>query len=141
MERHSFFVQIDPDNRLQQNLSKLLFIQRGQDFFPGNTSHLLPYHILIRRERQTFRLLPKSEAIVFTVKTSIQKLVDVPVGERPNLVKEIKAWPREIASYKGRDLWARAVYGFCEGRPVSGHLSDVDLGEDDVGTMTRVSEY
>ena len=72
--------------------------------------------IIVRHERQTFRRLILSNAVVFTVHTSIRGLVDIPVHERANLVAEIKAWPKQIATYKGRDLWERAVVGWCEGR-------------------------
>lgn len=134
MERPTFFIQIKPDSR---PLDKLLFIQEGKDFFPGDFSRLDPAFIIVRRERQTFRRSPESDAIVFTVKTTVQRLVDLPVSERKNLVKEIRAWPRAIATYKGRDLWQRAVVSFCEGR--SAYVEDRDLGSQ-VGTLTRVSE-
>jgi hypothetical protein len=135
MERHSFFVQIKPDNR---PLHQLLYIQEGKDFFPGSICNLYPENIIIRRERQTFRRLPESKTIVFTVKTSVERLIDIPELEKPNLVAEIRAWPDEIATYKGRDLWQRTLIGFCENKPVLGHASDVDLDSDDIGSMTRV---
>lgn len=135
MERETFFVQIQPDSR---PLDKLLFIQTGKDFFPGNIFHLLPEHIIIRREWQTFRKLPKSDTIVFTVKTSVERLVDLPENEKAKLVKEIRAWPREIATYKGRDLWQRAVIGFCEDRTAM-VLDDTDL-KSEMGTLTRASD-
>ncbi|KAF2650321.1 hypothetical protein K491DRAFT_609057 [Lophiostoma macrostomum CBS 122681] len=124
MERSTFFVQVDPGN---VGLEDLLFIQSGKDFFPGNLMNLNPRCILIRRERQTFRRLPESGAIVFTVKTSIQKLTEVPVSERRGLVDEIKAWPPDIATYKGRDLWETQVYRYCEGKLPITIENDVDL--------------
>jgi hypothetical protein len=78
---------------------------------------LRPEFVIVRRERQTFRRLPESGTVVFTVKTSVERLVDIEPEEREGLAKEIRAWPSQIASYKGRDLWGKAVYGFCEARP------------------------
>jgi hypothetical protein len=124
MERNTFFVQVDPGN---VGLEDLLFIQSGKDFFPGSLMNLNPRWILIRRERQTFRRLPKSGAIVFTVKTSIQKLTDVPESERRGLVEEIKSWPEDVANYKGRDLWETQVYRYCEGKLPITIEHDVDL--------------
>lgn len=111
MERHTFFVQITPDDR---PLHQLLYVQEGKDFFPGDLSNMFPDNIIIRRERQTFRRLARSNTIVFTVKTSVERLTDIPKSERSNLVAEIRAWPDEIATYKGRDLWQRVVIEFCE---------------------------
>jgi hypothetical protein len=112
MQRSSFFIQsFPPDLRL----SEILFVQFGKDFFPGDRWHLLPSSLLIRRERQTFRRLQRSSTIVFTVRTTLENLTDVAESERPNLVKEIRYWPRDIAEFKGRALWQRAVVGWCEG--------------------------
>jgi hypothetical protein len=136
MQRHSFFIQVQPDAR---PLDELLFIQQGKDFFPGDIRHLKPGAIIIRRERQTFRRLESSGAIVFTVKTSVQRLTDVPPGEqRENLVKEIRSWPREIAVYKGRDLWQRVVVGFCLGREVE--ELEFELGMEGGTTLERIRE-
>lgn len=115
MERSSLFMQTKPDDR---SLADLLFVQGTSDFFPGNLSTLLPQFFIVRRERQTFRRLPKSKAIVFTVKTSIQPLTDLSRTERLTLAEEIKRWPADIATYKGRDIWQTAVLGFCEGKSV-----------------------
>ncbi|KAF2266443.1 hypothetical protein CC78DRAFT_417583, partial [Lojkania enalia] len=113
MERHSFFIQINPDDR---PLSQLLFIQRGQDFYPGKVGNFSPPYFIIRRERQTFRRLPKSNTVVFTVKTSVQKLTDLPAEGRRGLVKEIRSWPDDIKEYKGLQFWKKPVFAFCEGQ-------------------------
>jgi hypothetical protein len=135
MQRHSFFIQVQPDAR---PLEDLLFIQEGKDFFPGDINDLKPQAIIVRRERQTFRRLVLSGAIVFTVKTSVQRLVDLPEGEqRENLIKEIMSWPREIATYKGRDLWQRVVVQFCLGRDAV--RDGFDLGSEG-GALDTISE-
>lgn len=113
MQRHSFFVQVkNPFHSLRETL----FIQEGKDFFPGTSIDIDPSFIIIRHERQTFRRLLMSDAVVFTVHTSLQNLLDVPEEDRANLVKEIKSWPEEIARYKGRDLWGKVLVEWCEGR-------------------------
>lgn len=113
MQRHSFFIQIKSPFH---SLHETLFIQEAKDFFPGTSINIDPASIIIRHERQTFRRLLFSDAIVFTVHTSIQNLVDVQEEQRANLVKEIRSWPDEIARYKGRDVWEKALVGWCEGR-------------------------
>lgn len=52
-----------------------------------------PRYIIVRRERQTFRRLEQTGAIVFTVKTGIQSLVDLGEEERKGLAKEIRSCP------------------------------------------------
>ena len=130
MQRHSFFVQVK--NPLH-SFHETLFIQEGKAFFPSSSIDIDPYSIIIRHERQTFRCLLLSDAVVFTVHTSLQNLVDVPEEGRANLVKEIKAWPEEIARYKGRDLWEKVLVGWCEGRDLV--IRDDRSVYSDIGTV------
>ncbi|KAF2749515.1 hypothetical protein M011DRAFT_475597 [Sporormia fimetaria CBS 119925] len=125
MQRSSFFIQINPDNR---PLDDLLFIQSGKDFFPGDMRNLAPECVVVRSERQTFQRLEKSGAVVFTVKTSVERLVDLARDQREKLAREIRSWPDEIAEYKGRDLWSSTVLGFCEG--AKARVEDVDILSD-----------
>ena len=92
-----------------------MFIQEPKDFFPGNVNNLWPRDIIIRHERQTFHRLPETNAVVFTVKTSITPLVQFPKEEPEGLAAEIRSWPEGIATYKGRSLWGRPVLGYCDG--------------------------
>ncbi|PSN74894.1 hypothetical protein BS50DRAFT_671183 [Corynespora cassiicola Philippines] len=127
MEQNTFLIQINPDGR---SLASLLFVQEGKDFFPGRLSNLKPSNVVVRRERQTFRRLPKTGAIVFSVKTSTESLVDLDMREKKKLSNDIRNWPTEMAIYKGRPLWQRVVIGFCEGKPIiKDDYSVVDPGE------------
>jgi Protein of unknown function (DUF3445) len=102
-----------------------LFIQEPKDFFPGNVNNLWSRDIIIRHERQTFHRLPKTNAVVFTVKTSITPLVQFPKEELEGLAAEIRSWPEGIATYKGRSLWGRPVLGYCDGTQWA--VEDVEL--------------
>ncbi|OJD27210.1 hypothetical protein ACJ73_01394 [Blastomyces percursus] len=110
MERSSYFIQVIKPG---ESLSSILFQPVGlghRDITPRAED------ILIRRERQTFRRLSKSRAIVFGVKTSLTRLQELPLEELKNLVTEIKSWPDAIGKYKGRDHWGSAVIGWMETR-------------------------
>ncbi|PGH12036.1 hypothetical protein AJ79_04545 [Helicocarpus griseus UAMH5409] len=113
MERSSYFVQVTaPD----EPMSSILFQPVGlshEDIEPQ------PENILIRRERQTFRRLPKSGAIVFGVKTSLTPLQELPLEDLKNLVIEMRSWPDAVAKYKGRDHWEAVVVGYLESKTVS----------------------
>jgi len=111
MERYTYFVQVEPSSK---DLVDTLFIQRPADFFPGTLSRLSPENILIRRERQSFRRLPKSETVLLTVKTSLQRLTQLPMEELEGFVSEARLWPDETATYKGRELWGPCVFAYYE---------------------------
>jgi hypothetical protein len=74
-------------------------------FLPGD--HEPPAdrgHLYLRSEYQTLRRLPRTDAIVFTIRTQ-QVPLDV-VATRPDLCARlaaaVRAWSSELASYKGR---------------------------------------
>lgn len=73
-----------------------------------------PESIVIRRERQTFRRLSRSDTVLFTVKTNLQKVTEMNAEGRLELAREIRSWPAEIGTYKGRDLWGKCVLDFCD---------------------------
>jgi hypothetical protein len=57
----------------------------------------------LRVERQTLRRLPKSNTILFTIKTYLTKIEDVCQNE-PNMAKRlagaVRNWPPEMIEYK-----------------------------------------
>jgi hypothetical protein len=73
-----------------------------------------PNHIIIRTERQTFKRLPKSGAIVFAVKTNLRRLTTLHVGELEGFVKDVRSWPEAMARYKGRHCWGDVALRYCE---------------------------
>ena len=108
LERLALFIQvIDPDESISDILCRL----------EAPSEHKIPGHqgnVVIRRERQTFRRLPKSGAVLFTVKTDVQKLAKLNAKDLLELATEIRSWPAEIATYKGRDRWGKCVLDFCD---------------------------
>ena len=106
--RVALFVQvIDPNESMSDILCQLEAPSgRKKPGHPGN--------VLIRRERQTFRRLPKSRAVLFTVKTELEKLTEVKAKDLQELATEIRSWPAEVANYKGRDQWGKCVLDFCD---------------------------
>jgi hypothetical protein len=107
MERSNYFVEVTtPGESLCSTLFRPISLS-SKGFEPQ------PEHIIIRRERQTFRRLRKSGGILFTVKTTLTALDELPLDELQNLAKEIESWPEGIGRYKGRDGWGQMVLEFC----------------------------
>jgi len=111
LSRTTLYIQTCPDSH---PLAHLLFVQEPKDFFPGNLSSLLPQHIIVRREHQVFRRLPKCGAVVFSTRTEVKKLMDLDERERRELAIEMRSWDRDVATRKGVELWQKAVLGWCE---------------------------
>ena len=104
-ELHGTIVLFCPSTATRQKPRRNFVHPGTEDFFPGNVNNLWPRDIIIRRERQTFRRLPKINAVVFTVKTTITPLVQFPKEELEGLAAEIRPWPEDIREgVLGEDL-------------------------------------
>lgn len=119
MERSNYFVEV---KRPHEDLFQILYrpfglVERGVD--------PLPQDIIIRRERQTFRRLPKTDTIVFGVKTVLTTLDELPLHELHNFVKEIKSWPDCVGEYKGKGVWGAKAVKLLEERIQMGEKMEV----------------
>ena len=72
--------------------------------------------IRIRHERQTLRRLPKTRAILFTVRTYMLPITEL--ENEPESIREflgaIRAMPPEMAKYKAKQVWGDVVEEWCE---------------------------
>ncbi|KAM5447881.1 hypothetical protein MaudCBS49596_005675 [Microsporum audouinii] len=110
MERSSYFIQvIQPDEPWES----ILFQPEG--LLQDHTKPT-PERVLIRRERQTFSRLPVSNGILFTVKTTVSFLQDLPLAELQLLAKDFESWPEDMAAYKGRSHWGETILSFCQAK-------------------------
>ncbi|CAD6446508.1 d17da73b-b793-4efe-a376-d11816c436f8 [Sclerotinia trifoliorum] len=90
MERSNLFIQTTP----------ILFQDAPEP--PRSPTHpLTASDIYVRRERQTFTRLPKSGAVLFTVRTYMEGLTELGFQEAESLAKQVRGWEREMGRYKG----------------------------------------
>lgn len=62
---------------------------------------LAPAEQWLRSERQTLQRLPRSGALLFTIRTDMVQLRDVPAGTRRALARRLAAEPAELTAYRG----------------------------------------
>lgn len=110
MERSNYFIEV---RRPNEDLLETLYRPKG---LVEDSMDPSPRDIIIRRERQTFRRLPRSDTIVFGVKTSLTTLEELPLQELRNLEKEIRSWPDFVGEYKGKAVWGAKALEFCKER-------------------------
>lgn len=108
MERSAFFVQVA---NLQADLGQILCKTDALDY---GTKPARPQHIIIRSERQTFRRLPRTKAILFAVKTTLKPLTELSASELRSFKHEASNWPEEVARYKGRQCWEECAFDYCD---------------------------
>lgn len=103
MERYNLFIQTTSD-----------LFQSGPSFQQAPVLELKD--ISVRRERQTFTRLEKSGAVLFTVRTYMQPLLELGKEHVEGLVSQITGWGEDMARYKGAPVWGELVLGWCQER-------------------------
>jgi len=98
------------------------------DLFAGNIQDLAPSDLLVRRETQMLHRLTRCGAVVLTLRTQTERLVDVLADreQRDDFMREVEGWGREEARIKGRDLWIGGVERWIAGKPA--FRDDVTIG-------------
>jgi hypothetical protein len=93
MERYNLFIQASPN----------LFMDSPEEPRSSTT----PECLYVRRERQTFRRLAKSQAVLFTVRTYMQPLVSLNADEELALRQQVGGWEGASRTYKGSEVWGK----------------------------------
>ncbi|KAF7978334.1 hypothetical protein HWV62_963 [Athelia sp. TMB] len=84
------------------------------------TSHdsptVLPSTIRLRTERQTLRRLPKSGAILFTIRTYLFPVTELAKekGVPARMASAIRSWPADVAKYKGQTLYRDVLIDYLD---------------------------
>ena len=108
MERSTYFVQVaDPKTDLSEILCQT-------DALEHDVKPATPEQIIIRSERQTFKRLPVTGAILFAVKTSLRPLIELSITELVTFRADVGSWPEEVALYKGRHCWGECALKYCQ---------------------------
>ncbi|KAF8867146.1 hypothetical protein BDZ45DRAFT_700125 [Acephala macrosclerotiorum] len=101
MERTNLFVQTTPD-----------LFQDAPEAPPSKP--LTARDLIVRRERQTFIRLEKTDAVLFTVRTYLQPMIELGEEEVRALRSQIMGWEEEVRLYKGYGIWGEALMRWCE---------------------------
>ncbi|KAF9030722.1 hypothetical protein BDZ89DRAFT_1101300 [Hymenopellis radicata] len=75
-----------------------------------------PVNVTLRQERQTLRRLPKTGAIVFTVRTYVEPVTELvkEIGVPGRMASAIRSWPEDVAEYKSRDRFAAQILPYLD---------------------------
>ncbi|KLO16388.1 hypothetical protein SCHPADRAFT_901620 [Schizopora paradoxa] len=75
-----------------------------------------PEDIRLRTERQSLRRLPRSGAVVFTIRTYIFPVVELAKepGIPGRMASAIRSWPEDVITYKGQRLYRDAILPYLD---------------------------
>lgn len=79
-------------------------------------STVTPEMIVLRTERHTLRRLPKTGAILFTIRTYTTPVVKLVLGPGVpgRLASAVRSWPEVVAKYKHRDAFGEVLLSYLD---------------------------
>lgn len=82
--------------------------------------HLTPENagaeVFLRIERQTLRRLPRTGAILFTIRILQCPLEELNASEAHQLAQTLRHWPEDLRTYKSFAVYGPAVLSYLDGR-------------------------
>lgn len=105
-----------------------LFRVDGNNYYPGTTQEVGDdkfdprfSECFLRCEHQTLTKLPRTHAVIFTVRSYMTPLHKVRAdGDGPALAEAIESMPQGLAGYKMRQYWGNKVLPWLKGGPDDG---------------------
>ncbi|KAK7187854.1 hypothetical protein DPSP01_010899 [Paraphaeosphaeria sporulosa] len=105
--RNNFFIQLDDGLHWSHRMGDEKNVNQVASWANANSKDLTIDEIHFRSERQSLRRLPKSGALMFTIRTYFEPITVI--AQEPHvpgrLAEAIRAWDGTVSHYKGRSHW------------------------------------
>lgn len=114
MVRNNYFIQVDPDLAWSKSLGD----EDGNIGWINSECVTDVQRHQFRTERQSLRRLPRTGAIVFTIRIYLEPIVKIAKerGVPGRLASAIRGWTEEIIKYKGRERYGDALLAYLDQR-------------------------
>ncbi|KAF9888172.1 hypothetical protein FE257_009167 [Aspergillus nanangensis] len=113
--RNNFFIQLDDGLHWSHRMGD----QSGTEvasWATANSKGLKVDEIHFRSERQTLRRLPRSKAILFTIRTYFEPITAI--SKEPHvpgrLAEAIRTWDETVSVYKGKSHWDKILLPYLD---------------------------
>ncbi|KAJ9259875.1 hypothetical protein DTO195F2_4752 [Paecilomyces variotii] len=113
--RNNYFIQLDDGLHWSHRMGN----QDGDEiasWATSDSSDLTVEELHFRSERQTLRRLPRSNALLFTVRTYFEPITTI--AQEPHvpgrLAEAIRAWNDVVSAYKGKEKWEHIILPYLD---------------------------
>ncbi len=86
---------------------------------PALTAENAGEQVWVRVERQTLRRLPRTQAVLFTIRILQQPVSQLNSEDAGRLAQTLRQWPEELRAYKSFDVYGDAMLAYLDQQ--SGH--------------------
>ncbi|CAK7219085.1 hypothetical protein SBRCBS47491_003724 [Sporothrix bragantina] len=123
--RNNYFIQVDDDLAWSGSIGA-----EDDEVVSWSTAEKdrAVEHHWFRSERQSLRRLPKSKAVVFTIRTYFHPVTELAQEDYVpgRLASAVRSWSDDVAKYKGRDKYGRVLCEYLDRE----HQKQLDRGLD-----------
>ncbi|KAK3690540.1 hypothetical protein B0T22DRAFT_463812 [Podospora appendiculata] len=90
-------------------------------------------HHYFRSERQSLRRLPKSGAVVFTIRTYFHRIMDIAEEDYVpgRLASAVRSWGEDVSRYKGKERYGDVLLEFLDKKHAEQVARGLDLSKED----------
>lgn len=123
--RNNYFLQVDDDLAWSHSIGR-----EDSPEVSWNTAekNRAIEHHYFRSERQSLRRLPRSGAVVFTIRTYFEPITEI--VKEPyvpgRLASAIRSWGEDVSRYKGKEKYAEVLLEYLDRK----HQEQLDAGLD-----------
>ncbi|KAL1963878.1 hypothetical protein VTN77DRAFT_7684 [Rasamsonia byssochlamydoides] len=128
--RNNYFLQVDDDLAWSYSIGS-----EDSEQVSWNTAekNRAIEHHYFRSERQSLRRLPRSGAVVFTIRTYFEPITEI--AKEPyvpgRLASAIRSWGEDVARYKGREKYEEVLLEYLDRKHAEQVAAGLDLERED----------
>ncbi|KAI9370811.1 Alg9-like mannosyltransferase family-domain-containing protein [Aspergillus egyptiacus] len=128
--RNNYFIQVDDDLAWSRSIGS-----EDSDSVSWNTAekNKAIQHHYFRSERQSLRRLPRTGAVVFTIRTYFEPITAVAEEDYVpgRLASAIRSWGDDVARYKGREKYGDVLLEYLDRKHEEQLARGLDLEKED----------
>lgn len=124
--RNNYFIQVDDHLAWSPSIGSEDSTTEGEvGWFTAEKDKVISQH-WFRSERQSLRRLPRSGAVVFTIRTYFHPVTEIAeeVGVPGRLASAVRSWGEDVSRYKGRERYEGVLLEFLDRK----HREQVERG-------------
>ncbi|KAJ5161696.1 hypothetical protein N7492_007088 [Penicillium capsulatum] len=128
--RNNYFIQVDEDLAWSRSIGP-----EDSETASWNTAekNRAIEHHFFRSERQSLRRLPRSGAVVFTIRTYFEPITEV--VKEPyvpgRLASAIRSWGEDVSRYKGKEKYAEVLLEYLDQKHAEQMAAGLELNKED----------
>ena len=131
MLRNNYFIQVDDNLGWSPSIGSEDVVEL-KGWKAAEWDRAIEHH-WFRSERQSLRRLPRTGAIVFTIRTYFHPIVDI--AKEPyvpgRLASAIKSWGDDVSRYKGKERYQKVLLAYLDRMHEEQVQGGLDLGREE----------